>query len=59
MERRVGASQTANLGSRWGRKIVAPKATPKPMTRGPGSAAKATVTQRDMLMIFVAAALTV
>lgn len=45
MERWVGASQAASLGSRWGRKIVAPKAIPKPMTRGPGSAAKATVTE--------------
>ena len=52
------ASQAASLGNGWEKKIVVPKATPKPVTRGPGSAAKATVTQRDMLMIFVAAALT-
>ena len=34
------ASQAASLGSGWEKKIVVPKATPKPVTRGPGSAAK-------------------
>lgn len=53
----MGASQALAVGGEGKQEL--PKQPPWRVSRGPGAAARVVVTQRGMLVVFMAAALTV